>query len=173
MNGDVSSVYGIYNGFELCEARALPGKEEYLDSEKYEYKAWDWERPGNIKDYIATVNRIRRENSSLHQLKNLRFYDSSDENILFYGKMTEDRRNAILVAVNLDPFDAHSATISLPTKEVGLGEDETYEVEELLTGARHHWHGASQLIRLDPKQNPAAIYRIVPLERVDHREPCF
>jgi starch synthase (maltosyl-transferring) len=169
----LAGVYGIYNGFELCEARALEGKEEYLDSEKYQYKVWDWDRPGNIKDYIATVNRIRRDNPALHQLKNLRFYAATDDNILFYGKITEDRRNAILVAVNLDPFDAHSATISIPLHDMGIAEDDTYEVEELLGGAKHHWHGSVQLIHLDPKQNPAAIFRVVSLERVDYREPCF
>jgi starch synthase (maltosyl-transferring) len=169
----LAGVYGIYNGFELCEARALPGKEEYLDSEKYEHKVWDWDRPGHIKDYIAAVNRIRRDNPALRQFKNLRFYAAGDENVLFYGKMTDDRRNAILVVVNLDPFDAHSAAVSIPLHELGIAEDDTYEVEELLSGAKHHWHGSTQQIDLDPRQNPAAIFRIVSLERVDYREPCF
>src|SRR3546814_9637978 len=62
----LSSVYGIYNGFELCEGRPVPGKEEYLDSEKYEIKAWDYDRPGNIRAFITRVNRIRRENPALH-----------------------------------------------------------------------------------------------------------
>jgi starch synthase (maltosyl-transferring) len=169
----LAGVYGIYNGFELCEASALPGKEEYLDSEKYQYKVWDWDRPGNIKDYIAAVNRIRRDNAALHQLNNLRFYEATDDNILFYGKATHDRSNVILVAVNLDPFDAHSATISVPLGEIGVADDDTYEVEELLSGVKHHWRGVLQSINLDPRQNPAAIFRIVPLERVDFREPCF
>jgi starch synthase (maltosyl-transferring) len=104
----LSSVYGIYNGFELCEATPIPGKEEYLDSEKYEYKVWDWDRPGNIKDYIATVNRIRRDNPALQELDNLRFYPAHDDSILFYGKMTPDRGNMVFVAVNLDPFEPHS-----------------------------------------------------------------
>jgi starch synthase (maltosyl-transferring) len=169
----LGSVYGIYNGFELCEARALPGTEEYEDSEKYQYKVWDWDRPDNIKDYVAAVNRIRRDNAALHQLKNLRFYHAADDNVLFYGKMTEDRRNAILVAVNLDPFDSHSATLSIPLSDLRIADDATYEVEELLSGVRHHWRGTTQSYHLDPKQNPAAIFRIVPLERVDYREPCF
>lgn len=169
----LASVYGIYNGFELCEARALPNKEEYQDSEKYEYKVWDWDRPGNIKDYIATVNRIRRDNPALHQFKNLRFYDADNDNILFYGKMTEDQRNVILVAVNLDPFDAHAATISIPLREIGIAEDDAYEVEELFSGTKHYWRGATQQIRLDPEQNPAAIFRVILLEHVDYREPCF
>ncbi len=86
----LSSVYGIYNGFELCEAAALPNSEEYANSEKYEYKVWDWDRPGNIKDYVARVNAIRRDNPALHYLKNLTFHHADDDNVLFYGKMSED-----------------------------------------------------------------------------------
>ncbi|MGZ9034725.1 MAG: alpha-1,4-glucan--maltose-1-phosphate maltosyltransferase, partial [Rhodospirillales bacterium] len=78
----LSSVYGIYNGFELCEATPIPGKEEYLHSEKYEYKVWDWDRPGNIKDFITRINLIRRENPALHELENLRFYAADDDNVL-------------------------------------------------------------------------------------------
>ena len=110
----LSSVYGIYNGFELCENAAVPGKEEYLHSEKYDYKVWDWNRPGNIKELIATVNRIRRENRALQELTNLRFYRCNDDNILFYGKMTPDRSNMILIAVNLDPYDTHGTDLEVP-----------------------------------------------------------
>src|SRR5208282_4389399 len=78
----LSSVYGIYSGFELCENAALPNKEEYLDSEKYQYKQRDWNAPGNIKDIITRLNRIRRENRALQQYENLRFYESENDNIL-------------------------------------------------------------------------------------------
>jgi starch synthase (maltosyl-transferring) len=169
----LSSVYGIYNGFELCEATPIPGKEEYLDSEKYEYKVWDWDRPGNIKDYIATVNRIRRDNPALQELDNLRFYPAHDDSILFYGKMTPDRGNMVFVAVNLDPFEPHEADVEFPLSDMGIPEQETYEVEELLSGAKHLWRGSRQHLRLDPAANPAAILRIVPWQHVDYREPCF
>lgn len=169
----LSSVYGIYSGFELCEATPIPGKEEYLDSEKYQYKVWDWNRPGHIKDTIARVNRIRRENPALQELDNLRFYPADDDNILFYGKMTPDKSNKIFVAVNLDPFEAHEAEIELPLAEMEIPDQETYEVEELLTGARHLWRGARQRVRLDPAGSPAAIFRVVPWRHVDFREPCF
>jgi starch synthase (maltosyl-transferring) len=169
----LSSVYGIYNGFELCEATPIPGKEEYLNSEKYEYKVWDWDRPGNIKDTIAAVNRIRRENPALQELDNLRFYPAHDDNILFYGKMTPDRSNMVFVAVNLDPFEPHAADVEFPLSDMGIPEPETYEVEELLSGAKHLWRGGRQHVRLDPAENPAAILRIVPWQHVDYREPCF
>ena len=72
----LSPSYGIYSGYELCENRAISGTEDYLHSEKYEYKVWDWDRPGAITDYVATINRIRRENPALHEYENLRFYRS-------------------------------------------------------------------------------------------------
>jgi starch synthase (maltosyl-transferring) len=152
--------YGIYSGFELCEATAVPGTEEYLHSEKYEYKVWDWDRPGHIKQEIAHINRIRRDNPALHRLVNLRFYRADDPQILFYGKATEDRRNVVLVAVNLDPFAAHETELHLPLRELGIAENETFAATELLTGQGRWWSGGRQRIVLDPQINPAAIFRI-------------
>ena len=84
--------YGVYSGFELCEAAPVPGKEEYLDSEKYEIKAWDWDRPGNIRDDIALMNRLRREHPALQDFANLAFYNAWNDNILYYGKSTPAKR---------------------------------------------------------------------------------
>ena len=156
----LASVYGIYNGFELCENRAIPGTEEYLHSEKYEYKVWDWDRPGHIKDDIAKLNRIRRENPALHDLTTLRFYPAADDHVLFYGRMTEDRANAIFVAVNLDPFASRETVVEFPLADLHIAEVETFTAVELFTGTEHRWQGARQRLRLDPEVNPAAIFRI-------------
>jgi starch synthase (maltosyl-transferring) len=169
----LSSVYGIYNGYELCENAAVPGREEYLHSEKYDYKVWDWDRPGNIKALIATVNRIRRENEALHELTNLRFYRANDDNILFYGKMTPDRSNMILIAVNLDPYDAHATDLEVPLYDLGLGEHDNYIVEDLITGARHLWSGSWHHITLGPDTNQALILRVLPWHHVDFESPSF
>ncbi len=166
----LSSVYGIYNGYELCENAAIPETEEHLNSEKYEYKVWDWDRPGNIKDYIARVNRIRRENAALHLYTNLRFYPSEDDNILFYGKMSPGKENVILVAVNLDPFAPHEAIVHVPLAEIGLGQDETYEMHELITESRQLWRGPANRISLDPAVEPAAIFAV---RRWTRREQSF
>ena len=168
----LSSVYGIYNGYELCEAAAVEGKEEYLHSEKYQYKVWDWDRPGHIKDWITSVNRIRRENPALQELLNLRFFESDHEHVLFYGKASHDGRNRVFIAVNLDPFDVHSATLHFPLDEWGVAEGDTFEVEELLTGRRHLWRGARQRVTLDPETTPAVIWRIARWTPVHHRSPC-
>jgi starch synthase (maltosyl-transferring) len=169
----LSSVYGIYNGFELCEATPIPGKEEYLDSEKYDYKVWDWDRPGNIKDFITKINAIRRDNPALHELDNLRFYPADDDNILFYGKMTPDRSNMVFICVNLDPFDPHVAELDFPLDAMGLRQGDTFQVEELLTGRKHLWRSAKQGVKLEPDVNPVEIYRIGTWEKVDYRTPCF
>src|SRR5437667_12102704 len=89
----LSSVYGIYSGFELCENAALPGREEYLDSEKYQFKERDWDAPGNIKEFIARLNTIRRQNRALQSYDNLRFYNADNGAILFYGNTTPAREN--------------------------------------------------------------------------------
>jgi starch synthase (maltosyl-transferring) len=167
----LSSVYGIYNGFELCEGRAVPDSEEYADSEKYEYKVWHWNREGNIKDYVVRVNKARRENPALREFTNLRFYRADSESILFYGKMTADRSNMVFVAVNLDPFEAHETTIDFPLGDMKIGHDDAYEAEDLLSGERHLWRGAHQRICLDPHRNPAAIFRVQPFRHVEFREP--
>jgi starch synthase (maltosyl-transferring) len=169
----MSSVYGIYNGFELCENTAVPGTEEYLSSEKYEYKVWDWDRPGNIKEIVSRVNRIRRENPALHEFENLRFYPADDENVLFYGKMTPSGDNMVFVAVNLDPFDAHEAEIEFPLDTMEIAADDTFEIEDLLTGTKHLWNGERHRVRLDPNVNPAAIFRVSIWEHVDYRSPCY
>jgi len=156
----LSSVYGIYSGFELCENTPLaPGKEEYLNSEKYEIKAWDWDRPGNIRPLVTRLNQVRRENPALQEYENLRFYGADSDDVLFYGKMTPDRSNMVFVAVSLDPFEAHETTLWFPLDQMGIGVRDAWEVEELLTGERHFWHGSGQRVRLDPGA-PARIFRV-------------
>jgi starch synthase (maltosyl-transferring) len=152
----------MYSGYELCEAAALPGREEYLDSEKYEIKRRDWDQPGNIRDYIARLNRIRRDNPALHDLSNLRFYNAFDNDILLYGKMTPARDNAILVAVNLDPHNGHGCDFEIPLWEFGLPDQASLQAEDLLGGGSFWWHGKIQHLWLDPAANPAAIWRIAP-----------
>ncbi len=169
----LSSVYGIYNGFELCEATAIPGSEEYLDSEKFQYKVWDWDRPGNIKDYIARINAIRRENPALQELENLRFYPADDDSVLFYGKSTLDGANTIFVVVNLDPFEPHQAVLEFPLQALGIPRERTFQVEELLSGQKHLWRGHRHIADLDPHKNPAEIYRITRWDYRDYVETCF
>ena len=156
----LSSVYGIYSGFELCESAALPNKEEYLDSEKYQYKERDWNAPGNIKETITRLNRIRRENRALQEYENLRFYISENDNILFYGKATESRDNIVLVAVNLDPYQSHDSYIQVPVGDFGWMDSDTYQVHDLLTDERYLWRGSRNYVLLNPQTRPAHVFRV-------------
>ena len=115
----LSPLYGIYSGYELCENEALPGREEYLDSEKYQFKERDWNAPGNIKDWIARLNKIRKENRALQLYTNLRFHDAENDAILFYSKMTAARDNIILVVVNLDPLRKQNSFVYVPIENFG------------------------------------------------------
>ena len=156
----MSSLWGIYSGYELCENEALPGREEYQDSEKYQLKERDWDAPGNIKDWITRLNEIRRQNRALHFYDNLRFYDAENDAILFYGKMTPARDDIILVVVNLDPFRKQDSYVDVPIDEFGEMEGDTYQVHDLLTDARYTWHGRRNYIELDPEIQPAHIFRV-------------
>src|SRR5579875_1270228 len=161
----LSSLWGIYSGYEICESEPIPGREEYLDSEKYQLKARDFDAPGNIRQDIARLNRIRRENPALQQLTNLRFHPAHDDNMLFYGKMTANRDNVIWMAVNLDPHHAHEADLELPLYTLGLPDHASVDVEDLLDGYRFCWRTKWQRLRLDPQVTPYRIWRITVPER--------
>ncbi|HET7307161.1 MAG TPA: maltotransferase domain-containing protein [Gammaproteobacteria bacterium] len=156
----LSSLWGVYSGFELCEATPIAGREEYLDSEKYEIKARNYDQPGNIRKEVAKLNRIRRDNPALQELTNLKFHPASDDNILFYGKQTANGDNVIWIAVNVDPHHTHEASIELPLYMLGLGDHATVEVESLLENDKFSWQGKWQRIRLNPQFRPCAIWRI-------------
>jgi len=156
----LSTLYGIYSGYELCENEALPGREEYLDSEKYQFKERDWNAPGNIKEWITRLNQIRKENRALQFYDNLRFYHADNEAILFYGKMTPARDNIILVVVNLDPHRKQHSFVDVPVDQFGSMEGDAYQVHDLLSDARYVWHGRRNYVELDPEIQPAHIFRV-------------
>jgi starch synthase (maltosyl-transferring) len=150
----LGGLFGIYNGFELCENRALPNSEEYADSEKYEYKVWDWDRPGNIKPLITTLNRIRRAHAAFADWRNLEFHHCDNDRVLFYC-----RGNAVFAAVSLDPFGPQETTVDLPLHAIGLSEADDLQVSNLLTGGSMHLVGMHQRIRLEPDA-PAMIFTV-------------
>jgi starch synthase (maltosyl-transferring) len=160
MAATLSPLYGIYSGYELCENEALPGREEYLDSEKYQFKERDWNAPGNIKDWIARINQIRKQNRALQMFTNLRFYPADNDAILFYGKMTPARDNIIFVVVNLDPFRKQNSFIHVPIEEFGQMESDEYQVHDLLNDARYIWRGRQNYVELDPEIQPAHIFLV-------------
>ena len=159
----LSASYGIYGPpFELFVHRAVPGKEEYLDSEKYEVKHWDWSDPRNMRELIASVNRIRRENPALQTTWNIRFCETENDNILAFVKATEDRSNILLVAVSFDPFQPQSGRIRLPLQDLGVVPGQPFMVHDLLTDEHNIWHGDWNRVELAPEGMPARIFRLRP-----------
>ena len=155
-----SGLWGMYSGFELCESAALPGKEEYLDSEKYEIRVRDFTQPGNIIAEIAQLNRIRRQNPALQTHLGLSFFNCWNDNILYFGKRTADKSNFILVAISLDPHNAQEANFELPLWELGLDDNADTRGEDLMNGHRWIWHGKTQWMRIEPWHQPFGIWRI-------------
>jgi starch synthase (maltosyl-transferring) len=156
----LSGLWGMYNGFELCEGRPDLQRKEYADSEKYEIRAWDWLRPGNIIAEITALNRIRRENPALHSHLGLSFLDAWNANIIFFEKATPGRENVLLVAVNLDPHGTQEADIEIPLWKFDLPDHGAAPVEDLMRGHQFVWTGKYQRIRLDPGELPFSIWRI-------------
>lgn len=154
--------YGVYNGFEICEAAAVPGKEEYLDSEKYQLRVWDMDQPGNIQDDIRLINRLRREHSALKNFTSLKFYNAWNDAVLYYAKQDEASGSFVLFHVLLDPNNAQEFDFEIPLWEFGLPDDASIEVQDLLHGNHFTWHGKFQRLNLDPHQRPYAIWRLIP-----------
>jgi starch synthase (maltosyl-transferring) len=157
----LSSSYGIYGpAFELLVSAALPGREEYLDSEKYEFKSWPRPAGGGIRDLVARINRIRRENPALQSFRNVVFYPTDNEHLLFYERATEDFSNVLFVAVNLDPFHLQDGRVRIDLKRLGIRPGEPFLVQDLLGGERYIWQGESGYLALDPGLIPVHILRV-------------
>jgi starch synthase (maltosyl-transferring) len=178
----LAPVYGIYSGFELCENAGLEKKpwdaagnvrgflelcdgdykqlarEEYLDSEKYQFKQRDWSQPG-IRDFIGKLNRIRRDHAALRQFRNLQFQDTGNDLLLAYSKSVPG--NHLLIVVNLNAWHAEQAMVQVPLEEFRLGDGEEYEVEDLLTGERYRWRGRRNFVRLVPGEKAGHVLRLV------------
>jgi starch synthase (maltosyl-transferring) len=153
----LSGLWGVYSGFELCEAAALPGREEYLDSEKYEIRAWDWQRPGNIIDVITRLNEVRRANPALHSHLNVQFLPSSDPDVLVFIKSVAG--NTVLAAVSFDPFNARETDIVIPASLWGPGGDIALTGTDLMAGHDFPWRTGQTHIGLNPS-SPFLIWRL-------------
>ncbi|MDQ6886120.1 MAG: alpha-1,4-glucan--maltose-1-phosphate maltosyltransferase [Gemmatimonadota bacterium] len=158
----LSPLYGIYSGFELLESVPLrAGSEEYIDSEKYALKYRDWSQPDSIADDLGLLNRIRRENRALQLYDNLTFHPSDNDRILFYRKSAPNGQNDLLIAVNVDPHSVQESTVHVPIADLGIDPEDSYAVEDQLTGARYLWRGSRNYVRLDPREQVGHILRVV------------
>jgi len=162
--------YGIYGPpYELCENRPLaPDREEYLDSEKFEVRYWDVDRPDSLRQLISRVNQARHENTAFQSNHNLRFHAADNEQIIAYSKSNADESNQVLVVVNLDPHHKQSGFIDLPLDELGIDARQPYQAHDLLTDARYLWQGTHNYVELNPETVPAHIFVIRRRVRTEH-----
>ena len=154
--------YGIYGpAFELMEHLPVRrGSEEYLDSEKYEIRHWDLEKPENLRPLIARVNEIRKQNPALQSDWGLKFHLCENDQLICYTKESADRGNLILTVVNLDPHHTQAGFVTLPLDELEIPRDRSYEAEDLLTGERYLWNGPRNYVELNPAKLPGHVLRI-------------
>ena len=158
----LSANYGIYGpAYEHGENRPRePGSEEYLDSEKYQLRAWDLERQDSLAEFIGRVNAARRENAALQSDRALAFFPVDNEQLIAYAKATPDRSNAIVTVVNLDPHHVQSGWVDVDLGLIGADERAGYQMHDLLTGARYLWNGRRNFVSLDPARVPAHVFRV-------------
>jgi starch synthase (maltosyl-transferring) len=156
----LAASYGIYGpAYEHMEHLPLTaGKEEYLDSEKYQIRTWDMSSATSLAPFIARVNRIRRENPALQTDRTLRFHTIENERIIAYSKRAGS--NLILTVANLDLQFAQSGWVQIPLADLGLDPQQPYLVEDLLNDKSYEWHGEWNYVELNPQHTPAHIFRI-------------
>jgi len=146
---------------ELCEHRPRSeGSEDYLNSEKYEIRYWDLEQPESLKNFMARVNRIRRDNPALQSNQRLHFHTVDNPELLCYSKSTADWSNVVLVVVNLSPSYAHSGWVELELDALGLDLSQPSQMHDELSDARYLWQGARHYVELNPQVVPAHIFRV-------------
>jgi starch synthase (maltosyl-transferring) len=166
----LSPTWGVYSGYELCENEpAAPGSEEYLNSEKYQYRPRDWAGAqaagATLAPFLARLNRIRRAHPALQELRNLRFHHVDQPDLLCFSKVADGAdaagggRDIVLVVVNLDWREPREATVWLDMPALGLDHNTEFLVTDELSGESYWWRQASY-VRLDPSMVPAHIFTV-------------
>ena len=164
----LSASYGIYGPpFELMEHVARPGAEEYIDSEKFQLRAWDVERPDSLRELITKLNRIRRENAALHDNR-ITFHQTDNPELFCFAKRDASGENVVLVVVNMDIRHTHSGWVELDLPAIGIQPGERFQVHDLLNDARYQWSGTRNFVELNPQVMPAHVFRIRKHVRTEH-----
>jgi starch synthase (maltosyl-transferring) len=158
----IGANYGIYGpAFELMEHLPLrPGSEEYLNSEKYQIREWDLDRPDSLRELISLVNKARKENAALQNDWSIEFHPIANDNLIAFTKQSQNGANIVLVIINLDPHHVQAGFVDLPLAKLGIETDRPYQAHDLLTGARYLWTGPRNYVELDPQSLPGHIFAI-------------
>jgi starch synthase (maltosyl-transferring) len=170
----LGACYGIYGpSYELGEHEPRPGVEELARNEKYQVRQWDLDRPDSLRHVLARLNRVRRTHAALRSNRGLVFHTTDNEFVICYSKRSPDRRDAVLVVVNLDPHHVHRAHLALDLAALGLDADDAFQVHDLLGDARYTWRGARCFVELVPDRSPAHIFEIKRFVRSENQFEYF
>lgn len=169
----MSPLWGVYSGYELYEDRPVAeGSEEYHDSEKYQLRHRDFaaalQNGISLEPYLTLLNTIRRDNPALQQLRQIRFHEIANDQIIAYSKVDAETGNAVLVVVNLDPFSTQEGILRIDASAVGLNDGDTFEVADQITGETYTWTATEtgNFVRLAPEKNVAHIFRLPEVPKV-------
>ncbi len=158
----LSANYGIYGpAFELMESTPRePGSEEYRDSEKYQLRAWEIDRPDSLWPLLARINHIRRDNPALQSDHTLQFCAIDNDQLIAYVKHDAATQNIVLTVVNLDPYHPQSGWLNLDLRALGVDPEQPYQVHDLVSDQRYQWRGTRNYVMLDPGRLPAHVFRL-------------
>ncbi len=160
----LSSNAGVYGPtYEFCISEAVPGKEEYLNSEKFELKHWDWQKTNRLTAHMSLINKMRKENKALQRTNNIEICHIDNDNILAYFKDHQDSKNFILCVCNLDPHNAQSGWVQVPLHLAGIGGNEQFKVQDLITQNSFYWEGEWNFVELRP---PAMPYHLLKIQKI-------
>ena len=163
----LAASWGMYGpSYELMEHEPRPGVEELARNEKYQLRTWDLDRPDSLRHVIALLNRIRKEHRALHTMRSLRFHKTDNDMVMAYSKRKGD--DVVLCLVNLDAHHTHRAWVDLDLAALGLGADESFQVHDLLGGARFTWRGSHNFVELVPDVMPAHVFAVRRFVRTEH-----
>lgn len=157
----LSSSYGIYGPpYEFYDNNPVPGKEEYMDSEKYEIKQFNWRRTNRMTDIISIINKARKEHKALQSTWNIRFCSIENDALLAYIKYTDDLSSIILVVVNLDQHNKHHGYIQLPKYLLNIGDHINVKLHDLMTDEHHTWTQEWNYVELNPHKIPFHLFKL-------------
>jgi len=156
----LSSNTGIYGPvFEQMLDAAIPGKEEYLNSEKFQISHYDWNKENKLTAVISRVNQIRQQNEALQQTNNIKFCQIENSNLMAFYKWNDARTNELLIIISLDPYYAQQGSVQVPLHDLNVQQGHQYQMHDLVTGSVYNWYNEWNFIELHPTL-PFHIFKI-------------
>jgi starch synthase (maltosyl-transferring) len=171
MAGTLSSNYGVYGPvYEFQEHGAVPGKEEYTDSEKYELRNWDWEKRNKLTYIMTKVNAARKAHPAMQQMHNLQFCSIENEHIIAWCKHDPATGDTLLMVVNLDPYYAQSGFVQVPIALIDVQPGQRYQAHDLLTGNTYNWDKEWSYVELNPLALPCHMFTLKKITSHTHAQ---